>query len=91
MALHDTTVDTGGELVEGLGYRDFTLSFPTQNIDFVNSPPVSVLGLPHLAHFSAARPVTSRWHGGSILRFSPSECRYLAEISGFTRLRLGRC
>jgi hypothetical protein len=32
--------DTGGELVEGLGYRDFTLSFPTQNIDFVNSPPV---------------------------------------------------
>jgi hypothetical protein len=36
-----TKSDTGGELVEGLGYRDFTLSFPTQNIDFMNSPPVS--------------------------------------------------
>ena len=35
--------DTGGELVEGLGYRDFTLSFPTQNIDFMNLPPVSIL------------------------------------------------
>jgi hypothetical protein len=46
MALHDTTVDTGGELVEGLGYRDFTMSFPTQNIDFVNSPPVPTLVSP---------------------------------------------
>jgi hypothetical protein len=39
-----TKSDTGGELVEGLGYRDFMLSFPTQNIDFVNSPPVSKVG-----------------------------------------------
>jgi integrase len=43
MAPGNTAVDTGGELVEGLGYSDFTLSFPTQNIDFVNSPPVSLL------------------------------------------------
>jgi hypothetical protein len=41
----DTIVDTGGQLVGGLGYRDFTLSFPTQNIDFMNSPSVSLLGL----------------------------------------------
>jgi hypothetical protein len=46
MALGNMTVDTGGELVEGLGYRDFTLSFSTQNIDFMNSPPVSLLGYP---------------------------------------------
>jgi hypothetical protein len=46
MAPGNTTVDTGGELVEGFEYCDFTLSFPTQNIDFMNSPPVSLLGLP---------------------------------------------
>ena len=44
MVSGDPTVDTGGELVEGLGYRNFTLSSPTQNIDFMNSPPVSLLG-----------------------------------------------
>jgi hypothetical protein len=57
MAAGNTTVDTGGELVEGLGYRDFTLSFPTQNIDFMNSPPVSLL---ELGPIDAWEHVTSR-------------------------------